>query len=385
VNLRRVAPYAVPVVLLAGLLTSQSAAAGARPTVHSVSSTAIGELAYLTKGQQVRIATVSATGAISNLLIVGPVTKPAAKDKVQISNLMSSGDGAWLAWEENVVKPAKHGTLFLRSVLVLRNQDGVIDHLKTEQAPIGFTGDTLVTTDTATTDWVDTQPTIHLVKIENNPFSLTAAPQGVVDTAVLKAPPGPDITIRLRLTTFSRAHTVLHDYVLGSHTTNLPDAGWVSGDGKHLVIERGDHTDFGGVGNSSQADEFSLSGGISRHPLGHFGTAKAQWRLGSVSFQGSADTVWGEWYRLGHGGVKSVIANYNGGKWHQAVDQGIAVAANHNGYVVAQSGKWVSIGTDIPDYKTVPVGDPVLLHAGSPTAVIKTPGTEFAWLAGPEF
>jgi hypothetical protein len=382
-KIRRVAPYLVPTLLLGGLLAAPSAVAGPQAVAHPGPAPAtIGDLAYLTKSQHVMIATVAADGSTSHVQTVGPITKPAAKDEVQIADLTASGDGAWLAWDENVEKPTRHGLLFLRSVLVLRNVGGTIVHLDTEQSPIGFSGDRLVTTDTSTTDWLDLQPEAHLVKIENNPFSLTASPQGVVDTNVIKPPAGPRFSIQLRLTTFARARTVLHTYVIGADTTNLPDAGWVSGDGKHLVIERGDHTDFGGVGPSSLADEFSLSGSLARHPLGNYGTAKGQWRLSSVAFSGSADKVWAVWYRAAKGGPKSVIATYAHGKWHSEVDQGIAVTASHRGYVVAQAGKWVSIGTDVPDYKTVPTGDPVLLHAGT-TTVLTAEGTAFAWVEQP--
>jgi hypothetical protein len=380
-NPRRVAPYLVPALLLGGLLSAPSAVAGPRPgAIPPPAAPFIGRLAYVTKAQQVKIAAIAADGTTSDVQVVGPITKPSSKQEVQISDLAASGDGDYLAWAENVVKPTKHGLEFIRSVLVERHESGSIVHLNTEQAPVGFSSnDALVTTDTATTDWLDVQPSAHLVKIDDNPFALAGAPQGVVDSVPLKAPAGPRFTIRLRLTTFSGAHTVLHNYVIGPKTTNLPDAGWVSGDGKRLVIERGDHTDFGGVGPSSAADEFSLGGGFARHPLGHYGTAKAQWRLGSVTFSGKADQVWALWYRAANGGPKSVVATYQKGKWRSEVSQGIAVSANHNGYVVAQAGKWVSIGTDVPDYQTVPTGRPVLLH-GSTSVHVNTPGTAFAWV-----
>jgi hypothetical protein len=383
-NLRRVAPYAVPVVLLGGLLSAQAATANPRPAVPAISSPIVGQLAYVTKSEQVRIATIAANGASSGLLIVGPVTKPPAKDKIQISDLMASGDGDWLAWVENVVKPTKHGALFLRSVLVLRNEDGAVDHLKTEQSPIGFAGDVLVTSDTSTTDTASVQPTFHLVKFANDPFALTAAAKGVIDEQAVESPAGPARTDRLRLTTFAHAHTILHSYVLGSTNYRDLDQGWVSGDGKHLVIERGNHQDFGGLGPSSLADEFSLSGAFPRHQLGHVGTARAQWRMASISFAGGADQVWGIWDRAATHGVKSVAATYSKGKWHTVQEQAIAVAGNKTGYVVVQPGKWVSIGRDFPDYMTVPAGDPILVH-GTTTVVIKTPGSAFAWLATPQF
>lgn len=378
-NLRRVAFYVVPVVLLGGLLSAGSASAGIRPAARSASPPPIGRLAYVTKAQQVRIATIAASGAVTGTLTVGPVTKPTGKEQVQVSDLMASGDGAWLAWEENVVKPTKHGSLFIRSVLALRGEDGIVDHLKTEQSPIGFAGDVLITTDSATTDRASVQPTFHLVKFANDPFALTAGPQGVFDNQAVESPPGPNRTDRLRLTTFGHAHTVLHSYVLSTTNYRDVDQGWVSGDGKHLVVERGNHQDFGGLGPSSLGDEFSLTGGFPRHQLGHVGTAKAAWRINSISFAGATDQVWGVWYRAAAHGVKSVAATYSKGKWH-TVKQAIAVAGNASGDVIIQPGKWVSIGHDVPAYQTVPSGDPLLVH-GATTDVVKTPGSEFAWLA----
>ncbi|HEX3825141.1 MAG TPA: hypothetical protein VHV79_11815 [Mycobacteriales bacterium] len=380
-KLRRIAGYAVPVVLLGGLVSAQSASAGARPALRAAPPPSIGQLAYVTKSQQVRVASITASGGVSAAHTVGPVTKPTGKEQVEISDLMACGDGSWLAWEENVVKPTKHGTLFIRSVLALRGENGVVDHLRTEQSPIGFAGDTLITTDTATTDRVSVSPTMHLVKFANDPFALIAGPQGVFDDQAVSAPRGPNRTDRLRLITFSHARTVLHSYVLSPTNYRDIDQGWVSGDGQHLVVERGNHQDFGGLGPSSLADDFSLSGGFPRHQLGHVGSAKAQWRIDSISFAGATDQVWGLWDRATAHGVKSLAATYSKGNWRTVKQQAIAVAGNSNGDVIIQPGKWVSIGHDFPDYRTVPTGDPVLVR-GAVTKVVKVPGTEFSWLGG---
>jgi hypothetical protein len=379
-NLRRVVPYVVPVLALGGLLGGQSAAAGAgHPRLAQPATPVIGHLAYVTKSDAVKITAVAATGATSSTSTIGPVTKPTSKLKVQVSDLVASGDGSWVAWQETATKRGKPN--FFRSVIALREVAGTHTlRLTTDRAVVGFSGDALIATNGVTSAWLSLTPTPHFVKIHDSQFPIGAAPQGVVDVATAQAPPGPRRTDRLRLTNFAGQHTVLHSYVLGSRDYRDPDAAWSSGDDKHLVVERGNHQDFGGLGPSSLADEFSLGGSLGRHQLGHFGSAKAQWRLASVSFAGASDQVWVVWSRATRTGATSVIARYRNGKWHSALSGGIAVAGNADGYVLAQAGKWVPAGGDADGFTTVPTGDPVLLHAGK-TSVVAAKGSTFVWVS----
>jgi hypothetical protein len=381
-SLRRLAPYVVTTLLVGGLLSAPSAIAGPRHAAQPDPAAAtIGHLAYITQAQTVKIAAVKANGATSSVKTVGPITKPKSKQFVQVTLLVASGDGDWIAWTENLMKQHKGGPAFIRAVLVLRHvTNGDMFHLDTDQVPVGFAGDRLVTEDGDLTRLVDLSPTPHLVKVDDHQFPLAAYPKGVVDTTFSEAPPGPSDTQRLRLTTFSGSHTVLHSYVLAPDDARNPDLGWVSGDAKHLVIERGDHTDFGGIGPSSLADEFGLGSSHTRHQLGHYGTAKAAWRMNSVSFSGGSDKVWVVWERAVEAGATSVVAKYENGKWHTAMSDGIAVAGNHDGYVVVQPGKWVSVGVEAPDFDTVPTADASLLHGGA-THVLHAEGTTFVWVS----
>jgi hypothetical protein len=56
------------------------------------------------------------------------------------------------------------------------------------------------------------------------------------------------------------------------------------------------------------------------------------------------------------------------------------VAGNAAGYVVVQPGTFVSVGTDAPEFDTVPTASAILVHAGT-TANINIEGSAFVWVS----
>jgi hypothetical protein len=379
-NHRRIAGCVVVAVLVGGLLGAPTAIASSpAPVVPAPADPVIGHLAYVTKHQQVKLATVRQSGATSSMTTIGPVTHASASQSIQISGLTASGDGNWLAWDEQRLD--HHGTGLVDTHLVMRDVvDATTTDLKTAQAPVGFAGDMLVTTSGDVTKRLDLHPHAHLVKLPLHQFPLGTYALGVLDTLNLQAPAGPRRTDRLRLSTLSGDHTALHDYVLGRAQYDDPDAAWSSADGKQLVIERGNHQDFGGLGPSSLADEYALAGAHHRTRLGHYGTARAAWRIASVTYSGAADQVWVVWERATKTGASGLVARYSGGAWHRVAAHAIAAAGNAAGDVVVQLGKYVPVGHDATDFATVPTGSAFVVHHGD-AAVLDLEGSAFAWVS----
>jgi hypothetical protein len=381
-QIRRLATCSVATVALGSLLVAPTALAGPRHPSPIVGT--VGQIAFVTKSQTVKLATVHTDGSTSDIQTVGPVTPLTGKQTIQIVDFMASGDGQWLAWEENVFKPAHPGLDTVKSVLVLRDEGTAKTiHLTTGQAPVGFANDQLVTSDAGVTKRLDLTPSPHLVTVPDHQFPLAAYSHGVIDTHSLRAPSGPSMTEQLRLTTFAGVHATLHNYVLAPTDYRFPDLGWVSGDGANLVIERGNHQDFGGLGPSSLADEFSLAAGHARHALGHYGTAKAAWRIASVTFVGPSDVVWAVWERATRSGADSLLARWTGHQWVAEKHRAIAAAGASNGWVVIQPGKYVLASHNEEIFTTAPTGHALLRKGTRAPVSINVEGTAFVWVGGP--
>jgi hypothetical protein len=378
-RIRRIATCSIAAVALGGVLAAPSAvAASPRGTGSSPRIPVAGHIAYLTKDQKVDIASVLSDGQTFGVTQVGPVTSITSKQTLAVFDLVASGDGAWIAWVEQVT--SKH-PFTVKTVLVLRQESsGTIWHLTTSEAPVGFADDQLVTENGDTTKLLDLEPSAHLVKVKGGQFPMAAYPKGVIDTKTLLAPRGPKQTWRLRLTTFKGVNTVLHNYVLGPTDYRIPDDAWVSSDNDHFVVELGNHQDFGGLGPSSLADEYALTGTHKRTKLGHYGTAAADWRIGDVSFAGGSDQVWAMWERATAHGATSVVAVHEAGTWAPVTTHGIAVVGNAAGYVISQPGKFVVVNKHDDGMTPVPTGNALLIN-GSSTMTLQAEGSAFVWVA----
>jgi hypothetical protein len=375
----RIAPYAIAAIALGALIAAPAAVAASPRAPHAHPRIPIaGHIAYVTKDQKVDIAEVLSDGTAFDIQQVGPVTSVTSKQTLTIFDLVASGDGDWIAWVEQVL--SKH-PFTVKTVLVLRQESsGTIWHLNTDQAPVGFADDQLVTESGDSAKRLDLQPTAHLVKIKGGQFPMAAYPDGVIDTKNYQAPHGPKQTWQLRLTSFKGVNTKLHNYVLGPTDYRYPDEAWVSSDNKHFVVELGNHQDFGGLGPSSLTDEYSLTGSHTRSRLGHYGSNAAQWRVAGVSFAGASDAVWAVWERATKHGATSVLAERAHGTWTLVTNHGIAVAGNAAGYVISQPGKYVVVDKDDDGMAPVPTGDAKLI-SGSTTLTTNVEGSAFVWVS----
>jgi hypothetical protein len=353
----------------------------ATPTSRSHGAAATGgheALAVVTQNSEVLLARLSFHSQTIKPILIGPVTQPTTTHLIHVDSLVSSSDGEWLAWNEIVeAKKAVNGFHnYIRNFVVLRNEisghtTSVLGH---HQAPIGFAGDTLITA-SAHAKRFALRPTPHLIRIHDSGQVRAAYRHGVVDVAV---PHSTKPVERLRLTSLSGRHVVLHNYRQTATGRSVATTE-VSGDAQAVAVERGDHTDFGGVGPSSLVDVYQLSAGHSRTTLGHIGSAKAGWRVGTLSFSGPDDEVWAVWYKAG-AHVRTRLARFVAGKWKVVSSGVITVAGNTaTGDVVYQPGHYKPVTNDL---QFVPVAsqNAVIIHRGHPQ-ILGMHGVEFAWVA----
>jgi hypothetical protein len=180
---------------------------------------------------------------------------------------------------------------------------------------------------------------------------------------------------------------VLQQYDIGKSYRNVTaNTDAVSPDGEKLLIERGNHQDFDGLGPSSLFDTYSLGATHVRHQLGHYGSNAAQWRLVAATFVGPHDTPWlalhGGYIKTSSGYVvHGIVVRYSGGKWHDQSNNAIAVAGNAAGYVVVQPGKWVAAkNSPAGEYYPTPTGPAGLEGPGGSHVLPKVEGSEMVWV-----
>jgi hypothetical protein len=348
--------------------------AGADPgPAHAARAASIGHLAYQTNSGDIDTVEVHADGSTSDRVKVGPVQASTSAHPVSIVSFVASGDGKWLAWQETRTTTASHFT----TTLVLRNEmSGAVHTVRSGKFPVGFAGDSLLTFNNRHVFRVVVAPSLHFVRVAGG-FPITTYRHGVVDASVNDG----DTAEKLRLTSMSGHHTVLHRYTdIGPPDFRETSQAWVSSDGDRLVVERGDHQDFGGLGPSSVADEFDLHGSHARTTLGHVGRLHGEWRLGDVGFRGHSDAVWAAWHALGQHGVKTVIAHVSNGHWVTFMHGAIDVAASPSGNLVIQPGRYRLQNPDDNFFARHATHLATLVRHGSSSPLHGVKGTQFFWV-----
>jgi hypothetical protein len=355
-----------------GVPAAMARPAGSAPNAPAASKV-IGHLAYLTNSFKLELVSVRANGSTSSPQQLAPTLASTKNNQVNLGQVVASPDGRWLAWSEFRANDSK-------PLLVLRhNSTGKETKLRTSESPVGFAGDTLLTEFNAVQRLV-LKPTPHFVLAHHARNPLTGYPGGVVNETLSNDTKDS----KLLLTTFAGHHTVLHRYTdAGPKTYRLADQAWVSADGKHLAIERGNHQDFDGLGPSSLVDEFSLHGSHTRHTLGTYSptAAGSSWRVTDLAYVGAKDQVWVAWERATAKHAVTLVASYSGGKWHLQHTKAITVAGNRAGDVVIQPGKYVK-GKAPEGFPTEHATSNALLRHGSKTSTLGVKGIQFFWVSG---
>jgi hypothetical protein len=380
------------VLVVVGLVGASDARAyptsGASDTrARVVAATTVGRLAFVTNAGQVEIATVSANGTTGAPKVIGPITPSTAGDTIEIESLTSSADGRWLAWTESKVKAATtSGATQVHSELVLRDlRSGHTFSLTSQTTPLGFVHNTLVTTRYEQQGFrLKLTPKPHLVRIRVHlryPTILATNRTGIVVLTNPRASRDSLSIDRLSRVSFGGVARTIHRYVHSSSSLAPLELAWTSPDGTQLVVEHGDHTDFGGVGPSSRADELNPNTASSPTALGHPGTAKAAWRMEQTTFAGKRNSIYTVWMTAHSSAPHPVVATYSHGSWHRVLNHALVVAGNRSGYVAVQPGKYVQDpAVDFPAYDIKAVGGAVLVHGGT-RHTLSIGGTELAWVS----
>ncbi|MBV9484421.1 MAG: hypothetical protein JO246_00025 [Frankiaceae bacterium] len=371
----RLLPGAAVVVLAA--VVSPAAIATTQAGQSATASARVGRVAFV-DGRHVATAVVKVTGNTTHETTIGPITHAPAKRRIAIQAFVGSDDGHWVAWLETITKRDGSSTAARPTLVVRTFAPDQVYEVKTTALPLGFASDKLVVYNHGHASYVDLKTSATFHKIPGTVFPQAAYPGGVVNLKALTSPPGPKNTEQLRLTAFDGSAQIVHNYVLKPSNAHLPERSFVSPDGKVLAVERGDHTDFGGIGSTSIIDEFSLHGPRDRRTIGHYGSAKKQWRVGAMSFAWKNNEPWVVWERATRTGAASVLAVYQHDRWKRIIKHGIAVLGARNGFVIAQAGKYV-FNRDGLGFVRKPTGDAMLLH-DHVVKVMGIQGSAFAWV-----
>jgi hypothetical protein len=385
----RLIRYVVPGVAVAAVVAMtplvQVSAQPAEPTV-----AAAGHLAFITTSGALDIVAVLADGTTTDPVQIAPVTKATAPRTVEVTDLVVSADKNWLAWVEQTFKPDKtYGKIEVSQHLAVRNMhSGTTTTLTSAAYPLGFSGGQLVVDGSRVARLV-MKPSPHFVSLhEGNAFPVATYAGGIVDVKSSESANAKLDDEQVRLTSFSGQHTLLHTYHVGlDYRAVSANTDAVSPDGKQLLVERGNHQDFDGLGPSSLFDEYSMAAGHARRQLGQYGTNGAKWRLVDATFVGRQDTPW---LALHSGYIKvakndyvvhGVVVRYVAGKWTLVQSGAIAVAGNSDGYAVIQPGKWQEVKNS-PDgeFDATPTAPAILQGPGGTHTLSKVEGSQILWV-----
>jgi hypothetical protein len=340
-------------------LAPPSAQAAAQPAGH---------LVYVTAAGALRVVAVKSNGSHTDPVKLGPVSKIDEPLVARVHGLVVSADKNWIAWSEGIFRPSKkYGELQVSARIAVRNMySGKTISFRSNQTPLGFAGSTLVTVGAYNKRLVK-QPTPHLERIPGHGYAVATYRNGIVEVrSTVPADNRKTFQVdRLRLTTFDGHHTLLHKYKVGmQYRSAAANVDAVSADGRKLIVELGNHQDFDGLGGSSKFDTFAMHGDHTRRQLGHYGTAKAKWRLAGAAFVGPKNTPWlalhsapkksnaGDYYV-----VRGYVVSYSHGAWTRQDNHAIAVAGNADGYVVVQDGEWQPLEhSEAGEWVSVPGG-----------------------------
>jgi hypothetical protein len=341
----------------------------------------VGRIAFVSRANRVEVVRVRANGTTGRPRRIGPVTSVAKGAKLEIESLVASRDGHWLAWTELDEKPQQD---IVQSTLVLRHMTSGRDYeVRSPQMPLGFAGDKLVTSEyeqDAAHFVTGSRPRLKKIKLPRCVLEVLASSKhGVV--AMCEPRSVSDTTVqRLLDVSFSGRARTIHSYApISANDPSLIEDGWSSSDGKRLIVEHGDHTDFGGVGPTSTADELNPNTRSTPDHLGGPSGSKV-WRMEQTTFAGAHDEPYAVWMTESAGSPEPTVFRCSGGAWHRVAGHSPVVAGSPNGAVVVQRGSYVQdAGVDFPAYHVAARGKATLINAGR-RHQMSISGLAFAWL-----
>lgn len=328
-------------------------------------------LIYLTSGERIMEATVTSRGSVTAKQQIAPAPGTPAADRPFF--VVASPDGRWLAWSQ--ARGNRRPMLYLRNLVT-----GDTTTIATNKSPAGFAGDTLLVTFNKTFRLV-LSPSPHFVYVPHAGIALTGWAHGAIDTTYADNTGSGT----LRLTSWSGRQTRLHHYTdFGPPNYRTIDAAWVSADNRQLLVERGNHQDFGGLGRNSLVDEFALTGHHHRTALGQY-PGNQVWRVTGAAFRGAGNVPYAAWEAQTRSGVRTVVARFSAGRWIRVRNGAIAVAADPSNDLLVQPGDYAMPHTsgNPTDYPAARPTKQALLRMGRRNyALSGVRGIEFWFAAG---
>jgi hypothetical protein len=332
---------------------------------------------------------------------LGPRQQPQPGVAVRTHAIQASGSGRWVAWAESSVAyigrpPAitAHGftssdTTVTTTAFLLDRRSGKVTEIPAAGAPLAFAGEGLVLFDPFENVYTLVTPGRPNRVLQNMPDSeddaIGAVPEGVV--AIGWEDIGDSIQQRLDLVGYDGTVRTLRRFPRRATSMAGYIQGWMSDDGTRFWIERGDHTDYCGVGPSSWLAIVTRGGALARPeipapppPSGVDVRAGQGMRLQNLRPAGpGSDSAYALWASctLGPSGsyeqVYSGIYRLNAGKWSLVRKDAIAAAAVPSGTAatggaVVQPGRIrLGPGEGGPAVYLEPSGNALLIRNGKTT------------------
>lgn len=359
-------------LLPAGIGLAATVPAAATPHHPAAPRAAVRHLVYLTAGERIEEVSVTPGGKVSAPTRIAPAPGTPQQDRPVF--VEASPDGHWLAWIQN--RGNRRPLLYLRNLVT-----GSTTTIATNNDPVGFGGDRLLVTFNRTFRLVRT-PHPHFVQVPHAGLAIDGYAGGAIDVRY----DGNGATRgTLRLTSWSGHQTPLHHYTdFGQPDYRPVDQAYVSSDQRRLLVERGNHQDFDGLGPGSLVDEFSLTGHHHRTALGNYSDVE-QWRVAGAAFRGTANQPYVAWEAQTQHGVRALVASYAGGRWNRVAGATIAVAADRAGDLLLQPGRYLAprSANNPTDYPAMHPSRAATLRLGSHThRLAGVRGIQFWFAAG---
>lgn len=377
---------------------ARESAAGARPAeVYAVTA----------RGELLTVPLPADGKAPGRAVRLGPQRDPQPGVAVRVHAVQVSADGRWVAWAESSVSYtgspptldqfgfSSTGAQEITTAFLLDRRSGKTTEIPALGEPFAFAGDGLVLhnrIDDIYTVVTPGQPNRDLRDWPESEYrAVGAVSEGVITIGGSDTDDGSLGDYLVDLVEYGdgevRTLHALPHIVTGAAGYGQ---GWVSDDGQRIAIERGDHTDYCGIGPSSSLvlldREGSALGPEVPGPPIPAALPPSPWdgmRLQYVRFTDpdSALALWTMCRQSTNGTAArdpySAVYRLQGGKWSLVREATIAVAAVPAGGIVLQPGAFrLGDGEGGPSVLPEPSGEALLIRDGR-TVRLPVSGVDF--------
>lgn len=350
------------------------------------------------RGELLSVPLPPSGGAPGRAERLGPRREPQPGVAVRVHSVQVSTDGRWVAWAESSVSYtgspptldlfgfSSTGAAEVTTAFLLDRRSGKTTEIPALGAPFAFTGDGLVLQDSTNRTYAVVTPgrpnRTLLDWPESEDRAVGAVPGGLITIGNSDTEDGSLGNYQVDLVAYGDGEVkTLHTFPHGATGAAGYNRGWVSDEGQRIAIERGDHTDYCGIGPSSSLvlldGKGSLLGPEAAGPPIPASVPHSDWqhmRLQYVRFAGS-DSALALWTMCTQGpndaaarNPYSAVYRLRDGKWSLVRADMIAVAPAPSGGVLVQPGAFrLGDGEGGPSVSPEPSGDALLVQGGRTT------------------